>query len=219
MDLSSNKFFGPIPSELTTLRALKSLNLSRNHLRGRIPEKIGDMNALESFDLSINNLFGELPISLSRLNFLSSFNVSFNNLTGRIPISTQLQSFNESSYLGNQLCGAPVNDLCVPTEVPAHTTRDEKEDDGLEWGLIINIVLGFVIGFWIILAPLIVSTSWRITYFRLMGKLIKVVNEMCLFTPLIEWTEPANMGRTKIMGRTTWAERIDLGLWDVAWAE
>ncbi|KAL8241564.1 hypothetical protein R6Q59_014918 [Mikania micrantha] len=174
LDLSSNNFCGPIPSELTTLQVLISLNLSRNQLSGRIPEKIGDMNALESFDLSINNLSGELPLSLSRLNFLSSFNVSNNNFTGRIPVSTQLQSFNESSFLGNQLFGAPLSDQCVPTEVPVHTTTDENEDDGLEWGLIINIVLGFFIGFWIILAPLIVSTSWRTAYFRLMGRLIKV---------------------------------------------
>ncbi|KAL8210806.1 hypothetical protein R6Q57_005243 [Mikania cordata] len=174
LDLSSNNFFGPIPSELTTLQNLKSLNLSRNQLSGRIPKKIGDMNALESFDLSINNLSGELPVSLSRLNFLSSFNVSCNNFTGRIPVSTQLQSFNESSFLGNQLCGAPLVDQCVPTEVPAHTRSDENEDDGLEWGLIINIVLGFVIGLWIIWAPLLVRTSWRTAYFRLMSRLIKL---------------------------------------------
>ncbi|KAL8240937.1 hypothetical protein R6Q59_014292 [Mikania micrantha] len=174
LDLSSNNFFGPIPSELTSLQELKSLNLSRNQMSGRIPEKIGDMNALESFDLSINNLSGELPLSLSRLNFLSSFNVSCNNFTGRIPVSTQLQSFNESSFLGNQLCGAPLSDQCAPNELPTRTTRHENEDDGLEWGLIINIVLGFVIGFWIILAPLIVSTSWRTAYFCLMSRLIKV---------------------------------------------
>ncbi|KAL8238972.1 hypothetical protein R6Q59_015539 [Mikania micrantha] len=174
LDLSSNNFFGPIPSELTTLRELKSLNLSRNQLRGKIPVKIGDMNALESFDLSINNLSGELPLSLSRLNFLSSFNVSCNNFTGRIPVSTQLQSLIESSFLGNQLCGAPLSDQCVPTEVPTHTTRDENEDDGLEWWLIINIVLGFVVGFWFILAPLILSASWRTAYFRLMSKFIKI---------------------------------------------
>ncbi|KAL8241555.1 hypothetical protein R6Q59_014909 [Mikania micrantha] len=174
LDLSSNNFFGPIPSEITSLQELKSLNLSRNQLRGRIPERIGDMNALESFDLSINNLSGELPVSLSRLNFLSSFNVSCNNLTGKVPLCTQLQSFSESSFLGNQLCGAPLSDLCVPSEVPAHTTRDQKEDNGLEWGLIISIVLGFVIGFWIILAPLIINTSWRTAYFCLMSRLIKV---------------------------------------------
>ncbi|KAJ9540628.1 hypothetical protein OSB04_027134 [Centaurea solstitialis] len=167
MDLSSNKFSGQIPSELTALRELKSLNLSRNQLTGKIPEKIGDMNSLESFDLSLNKLSGELPVSLSSLSFLSSFNVSSNSFTGRIPSGTQLQSLNESSFFGNNLCGDPLNERCV---VEAHD-RDQKEEvkdgsHGPDWGLIISTVFGLVIGFWIIVAPLIFSRSWRIAYFR-----------------------------------------------------
>nr|XP_043625424.1 receptor-like protein EIX2 [Erigeron canadensis] len=174
LDLSSNNFSGQIPSELTTLGELKSLNLSRNELTGRIPGEIGDMKALESLDLSMNMLYGELPISLSRLNFLSYFNVSYNNLTGSVPVSTQLQSFNESSFYGNKLCGTPLSDHCVLVEVPTQTTGYEKKERGFGWGLIISIVLGFVTGFWISVVPLIVSTSWRVKYFSLMGKLINV---------------------------------------------
>ncbi|XP_076954310.1 uncharacterized protein LOC143628669 [Bidens hawaiensis] len=150
LDLSSNNITGHIPSELSNLQELISLNLSRNQLTGKIPEKIGDMKALESLDLSVNKLSGELPTSLSKLNFLSSLNVSYNNLTGRIPVSTQLQSFNESSYLSNKLCGAPLSDQCAPVEILVDTIGDHKEDDGSEWGLIISTVLGFITGFWII---------------------------------------------------------------------
>ncbi|KAL8252252.1 hypothetical protein R6Q59_035945 [Mikania micrantha] len=174
LDLSSNNLVGQIPSELMSLHELVSLNLSRNNLIGRIPDSIGDMKALESFDISLNNLSGELPMSLSRLNFLSIFNVSYNNFTGKIPISTQLQSLNESSFLGNKLCGAPLTNSCERVEVPVVTKGDKKEDDGQDWGLIISIFIGFVTGFWIIMAPLMMSISWRITYFRLLGKLIKV---------------------------------------------
>nr|GEW31978.1 leucine-rich repeat protein [Tanacetum cinerariifolium] len=100
LDLSNNKLVGHIPSELTTLIKLKSLNLSRIHLTGRrIPEKIGDLKEVEYFDLSLNKLSGELPMSLSSLNSLSSFNVSYNNLTGKIPSSTQLQTLNESCFV------------------------------------------------------------------------------------------------------------------------
>ncbi|KAI3748951.1 hypothetical protein L6452_12413 [Arctium lappa] len=166
IDLSSNNFVGHIPSELTVLRELKSLNLSRNQLTGRIPEKIGNMKSLESLDISLNNLSGELPTSLSSLSFLSNFNVSNNNFTGRIPSSTQLQSFDESSFLGNNLCGDPLIKPCV-VAVPY---RDQEENDGSHgtgnWGLIISMVLGFVVGFWMIVGPLIVSRSWRIAYFR-----------------------------------------------------
>ncbi|KAJ0551691.1 putative non-specific serine/threonine protein kinase [Helianthus annuus] len=176
LDLSSNNLSGQIPSELTTLHKLKSLNLSRNQLTGKIPNKIGDMKSLESFDLSINYLSGELPLSLSGLNFLSSFNVSYNNLTGRIPTGTQIQSFNESSFIGNKLCGAPLTNDCGHVDKP-DTTSDQKEDGGshkVDWGLIISIALGFIIGFWGIVVSLMLNRSWRITYFRLLLKLIEV---------------------------------------------
>ncbi|PWA50046.1 leucine-rich repeat protein [Artemisia annua] len=172
LDFSNNDLSGSIPSELTALSALQSLNLSRNQLTGRIPEKIGGMKALESFDLSVNRLSGELPMSLSNLNFLSNFNVSCNSLTGRIPSSTQLQSLTESSFFGNNLCGDPLTNRCTSVEVT--DTKDHKEDDrsdGADWALIISIVLGFVVGFWVIVAPLLLSRSWRIAYFRIMSEL------------------------------------------------
>ncbi|KAJ0579551.1 putative non-specific serine/threonine protein kinase [Helianthus annuus] len=174
LDLSSNNLTGHIPNELTSLFKLKSLNLSRNQLSGSIPEKIGDMKELISLDLSLNRLSGDVPMSLSRLNFLSSFNVSYNNLIGRVPTSTQIQSFNESSFFGNKLCGAPVTNSCVLVEVPTHNKQEKRGDHGIDIGLIITVVVGFVTGFWIIVAPLMLSNSWRIVYFRYLSKLIKI---------------------------------------------
>ncbi|GJY72649.1 leucine-rich repeat protein [Tanacetum coccineum] len=80
---------------------------------------LGNMKALVSCDLSLNKLYGELPMSLSSLSLLSSFNVSYNNLTGRVPSSTQLQSFNETSFFGNKLCGDPLVEQCARVEAPA----------------------------------------------------------------------------------------------------
>ncbi|KAL9994416.1 putative leucine-rich repeat-containing, plant-type, leucine-rich repeat domain superfamily [Helianthus debilis subsp. tardiflorus] len=170
LDLSSNNLFGDIPNELTTLVMLKSLNLSRNELTGRIPEKIGDMTKLESFDLSFNKLSGELPVSLSSLSFLSSFNVSYNNLTGRVPSGTQLQGFNESCFFGNKLCGDPLTERCA-VKVPDTEDQDEEGTHGTDWGLIISTLLGLVAGFWLVVAPLIISRSWRTAYFRFFSKL------------------------------------------------
>ncbi|KAJ9540630.1 hypothetical protein OSB04_027136 [Centaurea solstitialis] len=167
IDLSSNNLVGHIPSELTGLWKLHSLNLLRNQLTGKIPEKIGNMKSLESFDLSLNKLSGELPMSLSSLSFLSSFNVSYNRFTGRIPSGTQLQSLNESSFFGNNLCGDPLTKHCV-VEARDKDHKEEEQDGshGPDWGLIISMALGLVTGFWITVAPLIFIRSWRIAYFR-----------------------------------------------------
>ncbi|KAL8192824.1 hypothetical protein R6Q57_027272 [Mikania cordata] len=162
LDLSSNNLFGNIPSELMTLVMLKSLNLSRNQLSGRIPVNIGDMNKLESFDLSLNKLSGELPVSLSSLSFLSSFNVSYNNLTGRIPSGTQLRGFNGSSFFGNKLCGPPLIEQCEVEVIDTGDRNEENGSHGTDWGLIISKLLGF----WIVVSPLILSRSWRTAYFR-----------------------------------------------------
>ncbi|KAJ0756184.1 putative leucine-rich repeat domain superfamily [Helianthus annuus] len=180
IDLSNNNLTGHIPSELMSLLELKSLNLSRNHLSGSIPEKIGNMKELMSLDLSVNRLSGELPMSLSKLNFLSSFNVSLNSLKGRIPTSTQLQSFGESSFFGNNLCGAPLTETngCEPVEAATHSIGEKKEDNGADWGLIISIVVGFVSGFWMIMGPLMVRRSWRIAYFGFLSKLRYMVYDV-----------------------------------------
>ncbi|KAJ0705388.1 putative leucine-rich repeat-containing, plant-type, leucine-rich repeat domain superfamily [Helianthus annuus] len=173
VDLSSNNFSGAIPSELTALQALQSLNLSNNQLSGSIPKKIGDMKSLVSFDVSLNGLSGELPESLASLSFLSSFNVSYNNFTGRIPKSTQLQSFTESSFFGNKLCGDPLIKSCAVAVLGGdHEEEKEKEGShGTDWGLIISIVSGFIVGFWVVVAPLILSTKWRIAYFGFLREL------------------------------------------------
>ncbi|KAF5808419.1 putative non-specific serine/threonine protein kinase [Helianthus annuus] len=180
IDLSSNNLTGYIPIELMSLLELTSLNLSRNQLSGSIPEKIGNMKELISLDLSVNRLSGELPMSLSSLHFLSSFNVSFNNLTGIIPTGTQLQSFTESSFFGNKLCGAPLTKTngCELVKAASHTIGEKKEDDGADWGLIVSMVVGFVCGFWMIMGPLIVRRSWRIAYFGFLSKLRYMVYDV-----------------------------------------
>ncbi|KAJ7968530.1 Leucine-rich repeat receptor protein kinase [Quillaja saponaria] len=167
LDLSCNSLSAKIPEELTMLKGLTSLNLSGNHLTGKIPEKVGNMVRLESLDLSRNQLSGEIPPSISRLTFLNHFNVSYNSLSGEIPLSTQIQSLDASGFIGNELCGPPFTKNCGRNEEMTPIDGDAGEGEGDGGPLFYFVVaLGYVIGFWGAIGPLLFSKKWRSAYFR-----------------------------------------------------
>ncbi|WCJ29604.1 Receptor-like protein EIX2 [Euphorbia peplus] len=167
IDLSDNNFSGEIPTEITSLEGLGSLNLSQNTLTGRIPESIGDMRWLEVIDFSQNQLSGHIPESMSRLSSLSSMNLSYNNLSGKIPLGTQLQSLDQSSFTGNQLCGLPLIKSCNLDDANPETDEGNEKDNDMEvhW-FYLSMLLGFVVGFWSAVGSLIFSKRWRYFYFR-----------------------------------------------------
>ncbi|XP_027339767.1 receptor-like protein EIX2 [Abrus precatorius] len=172
IDLSYNHLTGEIPQSITTLVALASLNLSGNNLTGFIPNNIGHIEMLESLDLSKNHLYGSMPSSFSKLNFLSYMNLSCNNLSGKIPISTQLQSFNASTYVGNNgLCGLPLTNRCPGDAIsPSGSTfkhdTNVGEDQLITFGFYISVVFGFIVGFWGVCGTLLIKSSWRYAYFQ-----------------------------------------------------
>ncbi|KAG8479569.1 hypothetical protein CXB51_029365 [Gossypium anomalum] len=167
IDLSTNSLTGEIPKEIGRLVELRSLNLSGNLLTGNIPDNIGNMKLMESLDLSMNRLNGEIPLSFSNLNFLNHFNVSYNNLTGQIPTSTQLQSFENFSYMGNHLCGPPLTKNCSTKDFSTEVENNGSSGEGSKVnGLYVSIVLGFVMGFWGVVAPLFFIRPWRHAYYR-----------------------------------------------------
>ncbi|XP_031112254.1 receptor-like protein EIX2 [Ipomoea triloba] len=151
MDLSSNNFSGEISIELTNLVGLRSLNLSRNNLTGKIPKEMGNMKVLESLDLSKNKFSGQIPSSFSNLFTLSVLNLSYNNLSGKIPSSTQLQGFNASCYIGNNLCGLPLSQACRVIddgEIPKNENNEGDDDSEVDW-FYVSMAIGFGVGFWV----------------------------------------------------------------------
>ncbi|XP_027357232.1 receptor-like protein EIX1 [Abrus precatorius] len=171
---SSNNFSGEIPAEIEDLFELISLNLSRNNLRGEIPSNIGKLASLEFLDLSRNQFVGSIPWSLTQIDRLSMLDLSHNNLSGAIPTGTQLQSFNASSYEDNfDLCGAPLEKLCVEGEPPQEPTQEKEKDDSLfTRGFYISMTFGFVIAFWGFFGSILIKRYWRHAYFKFLNNLI-----------------------------------------------
>ncbi|CAN6678523.1 unnamed protein product [Malus baccata var. baccata] len=175
LDLSRNMLFGEIPEELTNLINLQTLNLSDNLLTGRIPSKVGDMGALESLDLSMNQLSGEISPSISNLTFLNHLNMSYNNLIGQIPKSTQLQSFDLSSYVGNKLCGPPLEERCNTNEAMP-PVGDEKHKEGHlleDGGFYLSLGFGFAFGFWVVLGSLLSNVPWSNAISQFQNRIVK----------------------------------------------
>ncbi|ONI36211.1 hypothetical protein PRUPE_1G575300, partial [Prunus persica] len=178
LDLSDNMISGEIPQEVTSLTSLLFLNLSRNHLTGKIPSKIGDMGSLESLDLSMNHLSGEIPPSMSTLTFLADLNLSYNNLTGQIPKSTQIQGFDQSRFIGNKLCGLPLNESCKanwvipPVAVKKHRGSHLVEDG---W-FYLSLGLGFMFGFWSVLGSLLLNFPWSFAFSQLLNSIVQRLN-------------------------------------------
>ncbi|CAN6711048.1 unnamed protein product [Malus baccata var. baccata] len=174
IDFSSNRLTGEIPSEISHLVGLVSLNLSRNQLTGQITPDIGKLESLDSLDLSRNHIDGRIPTSLARISRLGLLDLSHNNLIGKIPTGTQLQSFDPSFYDGNpQLCGPPLKKPCDIEETGPDQVSNEEDKDGqlIRYGFYISMVLGFFVGFWGVCGSLIFIREWRYTYFKFLNSL------------------------------------------------
>ncbi|XP_023738293.1 receptor-like protein EIX2 [Lactuca sativa] len=99
IDLSSNRFYGPIPNFPSTL---KSLNLSRNKFFGGISFLCQLVHGyLEFLDLSHNFLAEQLPDCLWHFKELKVLNLGYNNLFGRLPTSIESLFKLEVLYLYN----------------------------------------------------------------------------------------------------------------------
>ncbi|KAI5004166.1 hypothetical protein ZWY2020_031409 [Hordeum vulgare] len=133
---------------------------------------IGAMQSLVSLDLSQNKLSGEIPSSLSSLTSLSYLNLSYNSLCGRIPSGPQLDTLNaenpSSMYIGNSgLCGRPVHKNCSGNDpsIDGDLKSSKQEFDPLSFYF--GIVLGFLVGLWMVFCALLFKKTWRIAYFHL----------------------------------------------------
>ncbi|KAJ8768220.1 hypothetical protein K2173_021160 [Erythroxylum novogranatense] len=121
IDLSGNKFSGPISKSLLSLSLLVSLQLQNNNLSGPIPE----------FTVSS----------------LRAFNVSNNNLNGKIPETPLMQSFGPGSYSNNyELCGPPTSKACPSKNDTADEENTSKSSKSSKSELPIMFLLFDIVG-------------------------------------------------------------------------
>ncbi|KAK8525944.1 hypothetical protein V6N13_017027 [Hibiscus sabdariffa] len=157
--LQGNRFSGEIPEFLFGLHALVRLNLGENNLSGEIPVGFSNLTRLRTLLLDNNNLSGSVP-DLSSLKNLAQFNVSNNLLNGSIPKG--LQKYGSDAFLGNLLCGKPLDEPCPATatdapgnasqpanpmtvNIPGAKTKRSKLSGGAIAGIVIGSVLGFLL--------------------------------------------------------------------------
>ncbi|MBA0654672.1 hypothetical protein Goklo_021634, partial [Gossypium klotzschianum] len=132
VDLSSNRFTGPLPRErmealfidknLLTgeipdcwnqLESLTFLNLGNNNLTGKIPPSLG-RTGLDWLNLRNNSMFGELPSTLQNLTNLRILDLSENHFSGNIPtwIGDKLSTLMILSLRSNNFDGQIPHKIC-----------------------------------------------------------------------------------------------------------
>ncbi|XLS82465.1 hypothetical protein HN51_048296 [Arachis hypogaea] len=141
-----------------------------------------DQSKLESLGLSNNSLEGEIPNNLASLSFLSALNLFYNHLIGKIPPGTQLQSFEASSFEGNDgLYGPPLTktpDHGMHTLPPLAMPPCGSLACEVHWNLV-SAELGSVFGLRIVIVPLLFWKKWRLQYWQFLDRIL------CRIFPLL----------------------------------
>ena len=100
MSFSSNKIGGTIPSTISGLRSLQTLDLDTNSLVGTIPSTMSALTSLQSLYLSFNSLVGTIPSTMSVLASLQALYLNNNYLTMGGATSVPISTFSSTTLSG-----------------------------------------------------------------------------------------------------------------------
>ncbi|PKA46685.1 Putative leucine-rich repeat receptor-like serine/threonine-protein kinase [Apostasia shenzhenica] len=117
LGLDNQGLKGFLPSDISNLKHLQSINLSGNSIQGNIPSSVGTISGLQTLDLSYNEFNGSIPESLGQLKSLQILNLNGNLLSGRVPANLGGRPLHRASFnfTGNAgLCGIPGLRSCGP---------------------------------------------------------------------------------------------------------
>ncbi|XP_057952351.1 probable inactive receptor kinase At1g48480 [Malania oleifera] len=167
--LQGNRFSGEIPTMLFGLRDLVRLNLAWNNFSGEISSGFNNLTRLRTLFLENNGLVGSIP----ELKFpnLEQFNVSYNQLNGSVPAT--LRTLPVSAFLGNSLCGRPLESCSSNGSEPAASPKSLGLNDikkngkkKLSGAAIAGIVIACVVVFALIVVILLVFCRKKSTRTR-----------------------------------------------------
>jgi sugar lactone lactonase YvrE len=119
LDLFGNALTGTIPASFTNLALLEEFNASRNQLSGTLPgEVLCAWRRLRRFDVSSNAFTGAIPTCVQQLENAETLNLSNNRFIGQIPPQFgAMPNLRELRLNNNQLSGR------LPREFGGNTTR------------------------------------------------------------------------------------------------
>ena len=101
LDLSGHALTSPVPTKLTNLKALTSLNLSNNQLSS-FPEQVIELEKLQDLNLGSNQI-ATLPANIANLEELASLNLSYNDITGLPRSISELELLTDLNLAANNL--------------------------------------------------------------------------------------------------------------------
>ncbi|XP_021721987.1 receptor-like protein 12 [Chenopodium quinoa] len=173
MSFSRNNLQGVIPASLCNGTNLELLNLEHNHLVGTIPDCFTTMTQLIVLNLRGNQLHSEIPDRFTKGCSLQTLDLNGNFLQRRIPRSlvhckdmkiptgAQLQTFDASSYTGNQgLFGSPLTTHDPITVTPPTSSEGSNwsSKSEREW-MLRGAEVGFPVGITIFIGPILYIKS------------------------------------------------------------
>ncbi|GMN54665.1 hypothetical protein TIFTF001_023781 [Ficus carica] len=141
LDLSHNQLSGYFPDQLGST-PIQVLNIAGNNFSGSLPTSVTDMSSLISLDISENHFTGPLPDNLP--DGLVSFNASYNDLTGVVP--ENLRKFPRSSFFpGNSGLRFPGGGSSEPGNSPAEKSKRKSLNTVVKVIIIVSCVIVLVI--------------------------------------------------------------------------
>ena len=98
---------GPLPSELSNLTEITSINLDNNKLTGNLPDSWSTLVKLQDLRLGVNQFIGNIPSNWSSLVQLQVLDLGNNQLTGSLPQSwAALMNLIQLNLSANHLSGS-----------------------------------------------------------------------------------------------------------------